>query len=183
MEGKDVPHQAPPKAYDVFSKTIGLLMRLTHSMWHTGCVVLLDSRFCVLQGIVELCKKGVFAAAQIKKQYYWPKHIPGDAVVLHFATNDVGHIDALQGQPDGVPFHVFCMKEEDYVSMLMSTYGTHEWMGNEKYRKWMDGSIRRVKYPEVVHNHFRYQHLINDHNSKRHQPISLEVVWATQEWS
>ena len=23
----------------------------------------------------------------------------------------------------------------------------------------------------------------NDHNSKRHQPISLEVVWATQEWS
>ena len=39
------------------------------------------------------------------------------------------------------------------------------------------------RYPEVLHNHFRYQHLVNDHNSKRHQPISLEVVWATQEWS
>ena len=23
----------------------------------------------------------------------------------------------------------------------------------------------------------------NDHNSKRHQPISFEIVWETQEWS
>ena len=98
MEGKDALHQAPPKAYDVFGKTIGLLMRLTHSKWHTGNVVVLDSRFCVLQGIVELCKKGVFVAAQIKKWCYWPTHIPGEAIVLHFATKDVGHIDALQGQ-------------------------------------------------------------------------------------
>ena len=65
-------------------------------------------------------------------------------------------IGALQGQLDGVPFHVFCMKEEDYVSMLMSTYGTQEQMGNEQYDKLMDGSIRRFKYPEVLHNHFRY---------------------------
>ena len=106
-----------------------------------------------------------------------------EAIVLHFATKDVGHIDALQGQLDGVPFHVFCIKEEDYVSMLMSTYGTQDWMGNEKYHKLTDGSIRRFKYPEVLHSHFRYRYLINDRNSKRHQPISMEVVWATQEWS
>ena len=56
-------------------------------------------------------------------------------------------------------------------------------MSNEKYCKLMDGSIRRFKDPEVLHNHFRYEHLVDDHNSKRHQPISLEVVWATQEWS
>ena len=109
--------------------------------------------------------------------------ISGEAIVLHFATKDVGHIGALQGQLDGVPFHVFCVKEEDYVSMLMSTYGTQEQMGNEKYHKLTDGSIKRIKYPEVLHNHFRYHHLINDHNSKSHQPISLEVVWATHEWS
>ena len=67
--------------------------------------------------------------------------------------------------------------------MLMLAYGTQEWMGSEKYHKLTDGSIRRIKSPEVLHNHFRYRHLIDDHNSKRHQPISLEVVWATQEWS
>ena len=76
-------------------------------MWHTGHVVVLDCRFCVLQGIVELCKKGMFAAAQIKKWCYWSKHIPGEAIVSHFASKDVGHIDALQGQLHGVPVHVF----------------------------------------------------------------------------
>ena len=39
VEGKDALCQAPPKVYDVFGKTIGLLMQLTHSMWHTGCVI------------------------------------------------------------------------------------------------------------------------------------------------
>ena len=67
VEANDAQHQAPPNVYDGFSKTIGLLMQQTHSMGHTGHVVVLDSGFCVLQGIVELCKKGVFAAAQIKK--------------------------------------------------------------------------------------------------------------------
>ena len=30
----------------------------------------------------------------------------------------------------------------------------------------------------VVRNDFLYWHSINDHNNKRHSPISLEVVWA-----
>ena len=156
MEGENALHQAPPKVYDDFGKNYWSLHVTSTLMCHTGCVVVLDSGFRVLQGIVELCKKGVFAAAQIKKRCYWPKHIPGEAIVSHFAAKDVGHIDALQGQLDGVPLHVLCMKEEDYMSMLMSTYGTQEQMGNEKYCELMDGSIRRFKYPEVLHNHFRY---------------------------
>ena len=35
----------------------------------------------------------------------------------------------------------------------------------------------------MVHNHYQYRHYVDDHNSKRHQPISLEVVWATHDWS
>ena len=45
-------------------------------MWHTGHVEVLDSRFCVLQGMVELCKKGVFAAAQIKEAALLAKAYP-----------------------------------------------------------------------------------------------------------
>ena len=41
---------------------------------------MLDSGFCVLKGIAELKKKGVFAAALIKKRRYWPKFIDGDAI-------------------------------------------------------------------------------------------------------
>ena len=37
-------------------------------------------------------------------------------------------------------------------------------------------------YPEIVGNHFLYQHSINDHNNKLHSPISLEVAWAMKYW-
>ena len=40
----------------------------------------------------------------------------------------------------------------------------------------------KFNYPEVVGNHFLYQHSVNDHNNKRHSPISLEVDWATKYW-
>ena len=41
---------------------------------------------------------------------------------------------------------------------------------------------KMFKYPEVVHNHFKNCHSVNDHNAKRHSPISIEVVWATKQW-
>ena len=39
---------------------------------------------------------------------------------------------------------------------------------------------KMFKYPEVVHNHFQNCHSVDDHNGKRHSPISIEVVWATK---
>ena len=37
-------------------------------------------------------------------------------------------------------------------------------------------------YPEVVHNHFKHHHAVDDHNARQHSPISIEVVWATKCW-
>ena len=40
-------------------------------------------------------------------------------------------------------------------------------------------------HTEVIHNHYKFQHAVDDHNAKRHSPISLEValvVWATKWW-
>ena len=72
VEGKDQPEELGPKKYNLITggwkekKTIGLLLRMTQSMWHSGRVVILDSSVCVLQGIIELAKKGIFALALIK---------------------------------------------------------------------------------------------------------------------
>jgi hypothetical protein len=41
-------------------------------------VVILDSGFCALQGIIELQKKLVFAVDVIQKLKYWPKHVHVD---------------------------------------------------------------------------------------------------------
>ena len=39
-----------------------------------------------------------------------------------------------------VPFHVYAMKEPDYVMLLMSTYGTNLRTGKETSREWVDSS-------------------------------------------
>ena len=87
---------------------------------------------------------------------------------------------------DEVPFHVYAMKEPDYVMSLMSMYGTNLRSGKETCCEWVDSDrtkkTTKFNYPEVVGNHFLYRHSVDDHNNKQHSPISLEVVWGTKYW-
>ena len=61
---------------------------------------------------------------------------------------------------DEVPFHVYAMKEPDYIMSLMLMYGTNLQSGKETCREWVDsdGTKKTTKfnYPEVVGNHFLY---------------------------
>ena len=59
VEGNDRPRELnrdPPN-----KRTVGLLLRLCKDLYNRGKVVILDSGFCVLEGLIELKKKGVFA--------------------------------------------------------------------------------------------------------------------------
>ena len=102
-EGKDRPRHLGEKEYDDMGKTVGTLLRLMKSQFGTGKTVVLDSGFCVLQGLVELKKNGIYTHALIKKRRYWPKHVPGDAIIKHFNNKQVGETDAIHGELDGVP--------------------------------------------------------------------------------
>ena len=86
---------------------------------------MLDSGFCMLQGIVELQKVGVNAHALIKKRRYWLKYVKGDEIIEHFKDKQVGFADALPGMLDGIPV---------YILMLMATYGTLGREGDENTR-------------------------------------------------
>ena len=131
-EGKDWPTQLNNKPFDDLGKIVGTLLHLTEPVWGSGRVFVLDSGFCVLQAIVELRKKGLFAAALIKKRRYWPKYILGNNIVAHFAEKGIGESDALQGMLNDVKFHVVAMKDPDYVMMFMTTYGTLAPVGDGK---------------------------------------------------
>ena len=111
---------------------MGTLLHLTEPVWGSSRVFVLDCGFCVLQAIVELRKKGLFAAALIKKRRYWPKYIPSTNILAHFAEKGIGESDALQGMLDDVKFHVVAMKDPDYVMMFMTTYGTLAPVGDGK---------------------------------------------------
>ena len=169
VEGNDSPSEIIPK-YNNQGKIVGLLLRVLEHIFTRGNVVILDSGFCMLKGIVELKKCGVYASALIKKQKYWPKYIKGDTIRDPFNDRNVGDCDSWKGSMEEVPFHVYVMKEPDYVMSLMSTYGTNQRSGKETTPEWLDGSGNSQKtkfnYPEVGGNHFLYRHSIDDHNNK-----------------
>lgn len=102
VEGKHRPKERPAFQSDAHGPTCGLLLRLCENLYHTGKVVILDSGFCVLQGLIELRKVGVFATAFIKKRRYWPKYVPGDALEERMKNKDIGETDAVRGKLEGV---------------------------------------------------------------------------------
>ena len=143
VEGKDRPNELGKKEGDEKGPTIGLLLRMLAPIFNLGFMVILDSGFCILEAIIELCKKGVFASALIKKQRYWPKYIHGEEIKQHFDGKEIGATDSWAGKMDDVPFHVFSMKESDYVMSLMSTYGTNERCGQEVRRDWKENGVKK----------------------------------------
>ena len=114
----------------------------------------------MLKGFIELKKRGVYGSALIKKRKYWPKHIKGDDINAHFDGKDVRDCDSWKGVMEEVPFHVYAMKELEYVMSSMSTYGSNLRTGKETSHEWVDrdGTKNNGKfnYPEVVWNHFLY---------------------------
>ena len=83
----------------------------------------------------------------------------------HFDGKDVGDCDSWKGPMDKVDFHVYAMKEPDYVMSIMSMYGTNQWTVREMQHELVVGGQKK-SYPEVIGNHFLYRHPVDDHNNK-----------------
>jgi hypothetical protein len=184
VEGKDEPPQRAHLHHHADGKTVGLLLRLCKSIAGRGKVVILDSGFCVLKGLIELRKIGVYASAVIKKRRFWPKYIPGDAIDEYMTDKPVGSTDSLKGTLDGWDYDIFVMKDVDYTMKLMSTYGAllPRDDAEDKKRVLEHGSVSTFKYTEPFDNHFRYRHAVDDHNNLRHSDISIEETWFTKRW-
>ena len=78
-------------------------------------------------------------------------------------------------------FHIVDMREPDYVMMLMTTYSTLAEFGDEK-RHYIVNGVKHVttfRYPEVFYNHYHYHDVINNLNSLRIHPLSMEETWIT----
>ena len=190
VEGKDSPAEID-KEFDGLGKTVGLLLRLTKNIWATGKVIILDSGFCVLKGIIELFKKGVFASALIKKRRYWPKDVPGDEILRYMNDKPIGYSARRPGTTDNVSFDIFAMRDKDYSMLFMSTYGSLNMNQDQKvsYRAadQPDQPPISFYYTEVTSNHYRYRGAVDNHNAKRHDGLSgagmsFEESWATTRW-
>ena len=56
------------------------MMRMTKPLFGTGKVVVMDSGFCVLKGLVGNLAHGVYGTTGINKIRYWPKYCKVDAI-------------------------------------------------------------------------------------------------------
>ena len=71
---------------------------------------------------------------------------------------------------------------------VMSTYGDLNIPANSdntrRFYKNNEGNLveRFFRYTTIFYNHFRFRHLIDDHNNLRHQSPSLEETWVTHRW-
>jgi hypothetical protein len=143
----------------------------------------MDSGFSVLAALIELKKIGIYASAVAKKRRYWPRHIDGDAINNYMNGKPVGTQDARRGVLDGEEFNVFVMKEQKYTFIMMATYGTMREVEDGNARRTINNSVVSFKYIEPYYNHYKFRHQIDDHNAKRHQPISVEEVLGVRNWA
>ena len=75
-----MPTQLSKKKWEELGNSVDLMLRMCKPIFSTGKCVVLDSGFCVSKGITALLEFGVYAAALINNQKYWPKGVPGDAI-------------------------------------------------------------------------------------------------------
>ena len=68
VEGKDCPCQRGQQKYDDLGATVGLLLQLLAPIFFKGFIVILDSAFCVLKGIIELCKRVCLQVLSSKRE-------------------------------------------------------------------------------------------------------------------
>ena len=103
VEGKEYTRQAVPLEFeDLDGNNVGLLLRTMKSYFDTGRYVIIDSGFCVLKGLIQLRKKGVYACAVIKKRIYWPAMVPGKDMEDNFREVEVRYTDSIHGTVDDV---------------------------------------------------------------------------------
>ena len=72
------------------------MLQMCEPIFSIGKCVVIDSGFCVSKGITALLDFGVYAAALIKKQKYWPKGLPVDSIDKYFSDKYVTHVDMLE---------------------------------------------------------------------------------------
>ena len=89
--------------------------------------------------------------------------------MTYFTEKKVGETDAICGELDSIPFYLYGMKEPDCMMQIMVTYRTLEEKGQEEKRNYIEDRNKKVTsfvYPKVVHNHYIYRDMIDNHKSQ-----------------
>ena len=185
VEGKDRPGSLGPLKFQAqYGKTPALLLRITEEsgLWGRDVVVNMDSGFCVLDGLLALKEKGIYAFAIIKKKRYWPKNVDGEALRVAAANIPLGQCLTKQGEckigQSTHRFFLLAQRDSSVVVLAMSTQGTIHPTGKLVHRG--PQSFRR---PAVFDEYYMARHSVDDNNNLRQGHRGVEAIWETRAWS
>ena len=167
-----------------YGKTPALLLRLSKAakLWGTGKCLFMDSAFSVLDALLALKARGVHSFIVIKKKRYWPRHVPGDGIVLEASTLTLGTARARKGMgtTDGCsyPFFIAALRDSSHVFMCMSTFGTLLNTGKKVSR-----GPHSFERPQVYDEYYVARHSVDDNNNLRQGHRGIEEAWETRSWA
>ena len=84
---------------------------------------MVDSGFCVVEGMMVLDKKGVYGQFLIKKMRYRPKYIPGELIDGHRAGKHVGETKTYIQEIEGKCLFLHCCHDADWTTKILSMHG------------------------------------------------------------
>ena len=121
------------------------MVRTTKPLWGTVKVVVMDSRFFVLEVLISMVEKGVLGSALIKKRRYCPKGVTAQAIIQHTQNKDVGDVEAVQGSIRGDIYNIMAINDPEYAALMMKTYGTLENLeGSHKHQRYKGVGVELV---------------------------------------
>ena len=114
---------------------------------------MVNSGFCVANGIVALATKGLYVGALIKKRRYYSKNATGDPIERIFVYKDVGGVVMLGAATEvGKTLCIFFFKDPDYVMNIMSSWMTLDELEGFNMKRNYKG-----RYGESLVKIFKYQ--------------------------
>ena len=61
----------------------GLMVSMIKPLWGTGEMLIIDSGFFSLEGLIPIVEKDVLGLTLIKERRYWPKGVPVEEILWH----------------------------------------------------------------------------------------------------
>jgi hypothetical protein len=117
-------------------------------------MVALRCGFCELKGIIEVKKRGAYAASLKKIRRDWPKFLAGEDIQQHFKDKKVGDVDTTWCDGGSPLPHL--SNEGTRLYSDDDTNLRHTRVSWEKTsQKLHNGKVKMFQYPEVISNQFR----------------------------
>ena len=83
---------------------MALMWRLTKPLWVTGKMVMTESGFCVLKGLVDMYMRKLYSSAVFNKRVYQTEGFLDIKLMPILNKNKINHNDCHSGNFKGVDF-------------------------------------------------------------------------------